>query len=69
MKVVGSANEKQETARQLLGSFLGLDSIEMTDFGESEQLTFSKDGKSFSIRALGNKFDGGFFAIGDGSRK
>lgn len=44
-----------------LAEFVEADSIAFKDHGNAESLSITKNGKTFTIKACGNKFDGGFF--------
>ena len=62
-KIVGAGALSENLIESMddFRQFIGADSIEYIDRGNSETLVIHKNDKTFQISACGNKFDGGFF--------
>jgi len=48
-----------------LAKFLEVEKLEYIDHGNWEELRITRNGVSQSINARGNKYDGGFFTLGE----
>ena len=58
---IGKLSEQIKQGLQHFADFIDADLVEYKDNGNSEQLTIHKYGKSYIIKACGNRFDAGFF--------
>jgi hypothetical protein len=66
---IGKLSEQLKQGLQHFANFIDADLVEYKDRGNSEELTIHKYGKSYIIKACGNKFDGGFFGYAWGDEE
>ncbi len=62
-KITNPGSRKHREQLLKLARFLGLDEIEYVDFGNREEYVLIKADKSITIKANGNRPDGGFLTV------